>query len=272
MNKEHKSAVQDWVSDLTLMQQSVLLTALRGPDGIDKNHVSKLLIRWLRRCVLIGAFEGVAFINCYELGGGSFTGPSIHTSDYRYFYYQRQGTGRMSFPNWREAMNSIVSDYLQTVDELPHHFQLHFMHAAEIIGYKHPDGNKRSWWRETYFRLANDMHLVPESEVTMDRRLGDKEADWRAAEEVTALGPTTDVAIPPVPSKTTNYAKPYMGRIKDWHAGKRSVYGTYVDHNTLHGKVGFTSTVLHWFPVDDDGNREIETVNSRYTLIGKSTD
>ena len=49
--------LQDWVLELTMMQQSVLIAAVRGPDGIAKNHVAKLLLRWYRRCILKSAFD-----------------------------------------------------------------------------------------------------------------------------------------------------------------------------------------------------------------------
>lgn len=155
-----KSVLQPWVEELTFMQQSVLLTALRGPDTINKNHISKLLIRWLRRCVLYSAFDCAIINNPAKPGGGSFTGPSIASK------WQIE---------WEKQMDDIVSDYLQTVDELPHHFQLHFMHAAEIIGYKHPDIDIRTWWKNCYFTLVNDLHLNPETEAKMDFRLGDIE-------------------------------------------------------------------------------------------------
>jgi hypothetical protein len=49
------SVVQPWVNELTLMKQTVLLTALRGPGGVDKAHPTKLMVRWLRRQVhLVG--------------------------------------------------------------------------------------------------------------------------------------------------------------------------------------------------------------------------
>jgi hypothetical protein len=63
------------------------------------------------------------------------------------------------------------------------------MHAAEILGYRHPDPEINAWWRHCYHMLVNDMHLVPEPAAVMDRRLGDNEAAWRAAEVVTAAGP-----------------------------------------------------------------------------------
>jgi hypothetical protein len=167
------------------MQQSVLVTAMRGPDGIAKDHVSKLLIRWLRRCVLYSAFESaeagrpLAFADPLKHGGGSFTGPSA--------------TWRPGI-TWRAAMREVTDDYFRHVDELPHHFQLHFMHAVEIIGYKHPDPAIRQWWLLFYHRLANDLHLLPEPEERMDRRLGDRESDWRRAEEVVSQGPEVPVA------------------------------------------------------------------------------
>jgi hypothetical protein len=46
------SVLQDWVCELPLMQQTVLVVALRGPDNVDKNHIGKFLLRWMRRCVL----------------------------------------------------------------------------------------------------------------------------------------------------------------------------------------------------------------------------
>jgi hypothetical protein len=69
------SAVQAWVSQISIMQQSVLLSAIRGPDGVGKFHKCKPLIRWYRRCVLISAFDGCVIDHPFAPGGGSFTGP-----------------------------------------------------------------------------------------------------------------------------------------------------------------------------------------------------
>lgn len=148
------------------MQQSVLIAACRGPDGIRKDHVSKLLNRWLRRCFMISSFVKVAIENPYDPGGGSFTGPSLGV--------------QLTPDTWHEAMDTIVARYIKTLDELPHHFQLHFMHAAQILGYKHPNAYTRIWWIHTYHRIVHDMHLWPESEEGMDKRLGDKYDDWNA--------------------------------------------------------------------------------------------
>lgn len=157
---------QEWTHDLTCMQQTVLLTAIRGPDGVAKYHPCKFLIRWFRRCVLLGALDHNVFENPYDPRGGSFTGPSYKHPDFMKH-------------DWREKMNAVVENYLQSLDELPHHFQLHLMHAAEIIGYKHPDALIRDWWHWVYLELVKDMHLSPETEAELEYRLGDSEDQWR---------------------------------------------------------------------------------------------
>jgi len=165
-NTEKRSVLQDWVHALPFMQQSVLITATRGPDGIRKDHMVKVLIRYLRRCFLICAFDGKTRWSPYEEGGGSFTGPldmKEHGNIERY-----------------------VGEYLRHVDELPHHFQLHLMHAAEILGYKHPDDDVREFWYAFYYAIVKDAHLQCETKEQMDHRLGDDHDAWRSGEVVVA--------------------------------------------------------------------------------------
>lgn len=152
-----------WTHSLTMMQQSVLLSAIRGPDGIRKHHPCKSLIRWFRRCVLYSAFDGVELPTPYDSGGGSFTGRSIAPVD----------------AHWTVAMIPVVDDFLTARDELPFHYFTHFMHAAEVIGYKHPDKCIREFWKYVYERMVNALHLFPESEDQMDRRLGDDISLWQ---------------------------------------------------------------------------------------------
>lgn len=155
--------VQEWTHELSLMQQSVLLTAVRGPDGIPKYHPVKYLLRWYRRCILKSSFLGRVIPNPCESDGGSFLGASLEVP---------------VLSDWRDGMDSLVDQYLQATDELPHHFQMHFMHAVEIVGYKHPDATTRAWWHKTYLRLVHDLHLMPESLEQLDRRLGDCRDTW----------------------------------------------------------------------------------------------
>lgn len=185
------TVMQDWTQEISMMQQSVLLTAVRGPDGLPKYHPSKYLLRWYRRCILLSAMDGKVLDNPVEPNGGSFTGPSVHHELDPMFeqpalvasaglrdgtYNQPDGAGFHN--NWQECMDDWVSAYLRCLDEVPHHFQLHFMHGVEIIGYKHPDKFIREWWNSTYVRLVRDMHLYPEPEDVMDHRLGDSRDQW----------------------------------------------------------------------------------------------
>jgi hypothetical protein len=178
------SVLQPWVHTLSLMMQSVLLASVRGPDGLHKDHIAKVLIRWLRRSFLLSAFEKRAMLSPSEPGGGSFTGPITQAHlPHKHPFVLYVGDPES---NAYAMLNEALTEYLRRVDEIPHHFQLHFMHAAGILGYKHPTPRIRVWWLYCYKRLVNDMHLLPESEETLDKRLGDDETSWRAAEEVTA--------------------------------------------------------------------------------------
>ena len=159
---------QAWTHDLSLMQQTVLLTAIRGPDGLPKYAGVKMLLRWYRRCVLLSAMDGRVLSVPYEPNGGSFTGPS--------FMFNQDDDS--SDVEWERRMDDIVSDYVKTLDAVPHHFHLHLMHASEILGYKHPDTRIRAWWNGVYKRFVNDMHVHPESEEELDSRLGDTREGW----------------------------------------------------------------------------------------------
>ena len=170
-----RCVLQGWVLGLPMMQQTVLLTAVRGPDGHPKYSDVKLLLRWYRRCLLLSALDGAVLDTPYQDGGGSFTGPSCKLAD-----CQGEVKGGGQWESWMPAMHLLVDAYLRSVDSLPHHFQMHFMHAVEIMGYKHPAADIASFWASTYIRLVNDMHLHPESEAELDARLGDDRDGWLA--------------------------------------------------------------------------------------------
>lgn len=197
------AVLQDWVQALYFMQQTVLLTAVRGPDGLPKYGAVKMLLRWFRRCTLVSAMDGKVLATPHELGGGSFTGPSIDVWYLKNELQQQRYAAmdaaqlRGEIPDeaeeatdaeglafaeqpgvWERHLDRHVEAYLRDLDMIPHHFQLHFLHAAEIVGYKHPDARIRAWWAKLYVRLVHDMHLYPESEAQMDSRLGDDRSGW----------------------------------------------------------------------------------------------
>lgn len=165
------SALQNWVMDLSIMKQSVLMAAIRAPDGIKKDHPTKRMMRWYRRSILISAFDGQAINDPWSEGGGSFTGPSGNRSS-------------------DDPFETVREEYLRHVDELPHHFQLHLMHGAQIIGHHHPDRWIMDWWMHFYVMIVNDAHLTPEPRTDFHLRLSDNPHEWRKREVVVATGPT----------------------------------------------------------------------------------
>jgi hypothetical protein len=161
------SVLQPWTFELSFMQQTVLLTAVRGPDGLPKYGGVKMLLRWYRRCILISSLDGEMLTNPSDPRGGSFMGPSFD-----------RGFIEEDNRPWQRGMDMILSDYLRELDAVPHHFQLHLLHSFEIVGYKHPVDEIRAWFRAAYERLVHDMHLWPETEVELDGRLNDTRTGW----------------------------------------------------------------------------------------------
>ena len=163
----NKYVLQDWVGNLTFMQQSVLITATRGPDGLRKDHPAKMVIRWLRRCYLRSALDGgIVIADPRDPRGGNFTGPSLEQC--------LANAGEF----WEGPMTTLLTKYIKAADELPHHFQTHVMHAAEILGMEHPVGRIRVWWYTAYEAIVDDLHLIPEHPEKMRKRLGDLKETW----------------------------------------------------------------------------------------------
>lgn len=176
---------QEWVHDLSFMMQSVLLTAIRGPDGVRKDHVAKLVCRWLRRCVLLSAFDRTTLFLPEDPRGGSFTGPSVRRQGPSWQLVGDQGGW---FNSRDEAMDEIVSRFIRATDELPHHFTMHIKNAAQVIGFKHPMPEISQFWLSFYLRLCDDMHDNPERLDQFEKRLGDDEGDWLAAGDRSSCG------------------------------------------------------------------------------------
>lgn len=145
------SVQPEWCLALPLQQQSVLLLAARGPDGIPKSHPCKDIQRAYRGTVLVAA----ARRRCLEWGerADSFMSLDVFADHEK----------------WYEACKNFYHE----VDMLPHHFIMHLLHGAEILGYHHPDGRFRDRWWGFYLMGCEDMHVVPESKTEMDNRLND---------------------------------------------------------------------------------------------------
>ena len=148
--------VPAWLMGLSYQQQSVILLALRGPDGVRKEHPAKQIHTAYRATVLRAAFRG-RFLRWGEAAAGFMSLELIaHPSD------------------WSAA----IKTFFKHVDALPHHYVSHLAHAAEIIGYRHPDERFRLAWGLFYRAWCDDKHVNPESHDQMNLRLN----DWGTAQ------------------------------------------------------------------------------------------
>lgn len=141
--KLSESALRDWVHDLTFQQQALLMTGMRGPDGCNKHNAAKAIVRYLRAAI------------CKPAGNWS----CLNDNDFMWGQYGL-------FGQWQKA-------FFDDPDGYPHHFIMHLIHCAEVIGYKHPDDVIREKWNEFYLKATHSFHMHPETEIEMDERLND---------------------------------------------------------------------------------------------------
>lgn len=134
-----QSVLQDWVMQMPLRFQGVLIASVRGCDGADKNDRSKPVLRALRRTFLNPADEAECYLD------GAFMSVEF-TDDQR-------------------------AAFLSDVDCYPVHFILHIMHACEVVGYKHPNDVIGRRFLLLYRALVKKFHLVAEGEDDLDNRL-----------------------------------------------------------------------------------------------------
>jgi hypothetical protein len=146
-----ESVQPDWCRLLTFQQQSILFLASRGPDGIPKDHPVKDIQRALRGCVFKAAFR------------------------HRLLEYGEAADSFMSMDKFGSAewFELIFDVFFKTCDQLPHHYLMHLIHAAEILGYKHPDSRFKTRWLAFYYKNCEALHMTPETEEQMDIRLND---------------------------------------------------------------------------------------------------
>ncbi len=137
-----KSILQEWVMELGLRFQGVLLTVIRGCDTAPKQDASKDLTRVLRSDILIphcgDPFKAKTFIEAVQ--------------------------------------DSVLVDrftaLVKNLDHYPHHYVMHLVHAIEILGYHHPNSDRRSWYGNFYQRLCRGLHVNPETKEQLEARLG----------------------------------------------------------------------------------------------------
>lgn len=139
-----RSVLQDWVMELPLREQGTLLTVIRGcdlapkPQDPNTETAERQLTAFLRWCILIPADPREVDTP------GAFM--------------------RSRLPeHWKPSQ----------FGHYPLHWVLHMMHAAEVIGYRHPDTYVRTRVLKIYNRFVASLHLVAESRASMIDRLSE---------------------------------------------------------------------------------------------------
>lgn len=138
LRSDKKSVLQDWVTDrCSIRMQGTLLSAIRGCDGVAKEDISKKFVRALRYNVL--------------------NSPVGYPTRFLYFDIKEEDIVRL----------------LDHPDQYELHWLLHFMQAAEVIGWMHPDIKISLWWHSLYTKIVNMLHLNPEKYEQFCSRLHD---------------------------------------------------------------------------------------------------
>ena len=143
------SVVKEWLGkSCTLKQQTVVLAAFRGCDGVPKNDPSKQFTKNMRSSILINADKTSTFYpdNMIMLNQGN-----------------------------KEDIDDFFIDCSRGgLDAYPVHWLMHLLQAAEIVGYKCGNEPIAEYWMYFYLTGVKALHLNPETEKQLDIRLTDK--------------------------------------------------------------------------------------------------
>ena len=153
---EGKSVVRPWLAyHCSFKEQAVVLSALRGCDGIPKEDISKKFTRKLRSVLFYPAM-----VNVMSDEVDKYMKSTITSGD--------------------------MDQFVRHLDHYPMHWVLHFAHACEIVGYRHPDSRIGDFWKDVYVRMVREgLHLNPETIEQLDSRLGDAEEWFPLADDLT---------------------------------------------------------------------------------------
>ncbi|GJM05331.1 MAG: hypothetical protein DHS20C09_13220 [marine bacterium B5-7] len=128
-----------WMESMTWKEQTVLLTALRGPD-IGGTAEVKLMVRWIRSIVLRNAAPSKTF---------------------------------MRETNFK-SVQDIAEEKPLAFDMLPIHYITHLMHAFQVIGVRHPEPSISTRAKHVYEDFCIYLHTNPETDSEMTLRLQDE--------------------------------------------------------------------------------------------------
>jgi hypothetical protein len=145
VNTTPRPVLQDWVMCLGVRLQGVLVSAIRGCDTAQRHDHTKVLSRVYRSEIL-----------------RSFSGDPKKSKSFIL---------AATIPETVEMMEKFLND----CDHLPSHFVMHFLHAAEILGYYHPDLERRDMWCSFYLVGCRKYHVRPEPPSDLIERLEKEE-------------------------------------------------------------------------------------------------
>ena len=138
INANNRPVIKEWAWSLSWKQQAVILSALRGCDMADKEDPAKPFCRRLRSVVL-------------ENGGANDTAEFMMAN----------------------ISVDDITKFTKKIDLYPVHFLLHLIHAAEVIGFNHPDTEEAAFWNTFYNSMVHAFHMIPETKEMNDFRLRD---------------------------------------------------------------------------------------------------
>ncbi len=154
-----RSVQPEWCLQLPIQQQTVLLMAVREPDGVAPTHPCKDIQRAYRASMWNSARYGRPLEWGEVSVADDFMSLSLFSDDHQW--------------------GVVVNQFFGVADELSHHFLRHLFQGIEVLGYKHPDERFRDRWASFYERAARHMHMTGETEAEMDARLEDwGRANW----------------------------------------------------------------------------------------------
>jgi hypothetical protein len=145
------SIIQEWMNEVPLRQQGVIILALRGPDGVRKEHPAKAVIRSLRGCVMNSGRLGKPMERGETFDGDAFM--------------------RMDLICDNEKWAKTLQDFYSSIDEYNLHFFQHLIHAAAALGINHPDEQVRGNWWDFYTFGCHKLHVTPETKEEFVYRL-----------------------------------------------------------------------------------------------------
>lgn len=148
-----KSVLQDWVMDISLRQQGVLVIALRGPDGVCKEDPAKPIVRTLRALVMNSGREGKPMAMNMQWLSDPFMSTAYVSNN----------------SSWTITVNTFMDEW----DAYNIHFLQHLAHAFAVVGIHHPIEYVRvnCWWFYEY--TAHKLHYHPETKEEIQQRLRD---------------------------------------------------------------------------------------------------